>query len=172
MVKKIMQPLSNDKVALALGPGTRILKYSQLKDYETINDLLPNMNDFIILLLEDDMNTGHWVTMMRTPTGFYYFNSYGQKYDDDLSIVPRCIRRILGEDRREITRLLDGKEMKWNKHKFQSARTQVCGRYCILAVTMICKMLYSPEIFEDFLLRKTKEFKEPTDQLVAKWCDV
>jgi hypothetical protein len=168
--KKTMQPLSEDQVKSALGLDTRILKYGELRGYETITDLLPNVNDFVIILLEEEQNRGHWVTLMKPKEGYYYFNSYGQKYDDDLSVIPRCIRRILGEDRKEITRLLDGTPCRYNKHKFQADKTQVCGRYCVLACSMICKMGYSPEDFEDFLLDKKKD--NSVDQLVAGWVSI
>jgi hypothetical protein len=172
MVKKVMIPLSNEKVQSALGVDTKIIKYSDLKDYETIKDLLPNVNDFVVILLEDDLNHGHWTALIHSKDGYYYFNSYGEKYDDDLSIIPRCIRRILGQDRKEITRLLDGGNCQWNAHKFQANKSQCCGRYVVLACTMITKMLYTPKDFEQFLLDKSKEFKEPTDNLVAKWVNI
>lgn len=168
--KKTMQPLSEDQVKSALGPDTRILKYGDLRNYETIDDLLPNDNDFVIILLEEEQNRGHWTCLMKPRGKYYYFNSYGCKFDDDLSVIPRCIRRILGEDRKEITRMLDGKTCGYNKHKFQADKTQVCGRYCVLACTMICKMMYSPEDFEDFLLDKKKD--SCVDQLVASWVPI
>ena len=99
--------------------------------------------------------------------------------------LKKSIRRILREETRpfkimrrthlidrEITRLLDGGNCQWNAHKFQSDKSQVCGRYVVLACTMITKMLYTPKDFEQFLLDKCKEFKEPTDNLVAKWVSI
>lgn len=167
-MSKIYKPLSASQVESALGVGTRILKYSDLKNYETINDLLPNINDFIILLLEDSENHGHWTCLMKyADNKYYYFNSYGKKYDTDLSVVPMCIRKILGEDHKEIGRLLDGRECSWNKNVFQGSRSQVCGRYCILAVSMITKMGFSPTDFEKFLLDKSKSFNKSYDSMVA-----
>jgi hypothetical protein len=166
-MNKIMEPLSDAKVKSALGPGTRILKYSELKGYDSIGQLLPNINDFIILLLEDQPNSGHWTTLCKLHEGYYYMNSYGQKYDTDLSIIPLCVRKILGEDKREITRLLDGHPCGWNKIKLQGATSQVCGRWVVLFLTMTTKMGYSPAEFFEFIANHSKMFKND-DTLVAK----
>jgi len=168
MSKKILyEPLSDAKVKAALGTNTRILKYSELKNYETINELLPNINDFIILLLEEDINQGHWTCMMKLKDGFYYFNSYGKKYDADISVIPMCVRKILGQDRKEVTRLLDGKNCSWNKTILQGDKSQVCGRWCVLCITMCCMMGYSPADFIEFIKDKSVELGKSYDVLVA-----
>ena len=84
-MSKLLEPLSDSKVRQALGDATRILKYSELKNYDTINDLLPKINDFVIILLEEDVNRGHWTALMKPTSGYYYFNSYGQKLSADES---------------------------------------------------------------------------------------
>jgi len=116
-MSKINIPLSSDKVKSALGANTRILKYSDLKQFNTIQDLLPNKNDFVIILIEDKQDSGHWTCLMNTNKGYYYFNSYGGKYDSDLSVIPMCIRSILGQNKKEITRLLGENVCDWNKKK-------------------------------------------------------
>ena len=170
--KTIMTPLSDGLVRQALGNDTRIIKYSELKNYETIDDLLPTINSFFIILLEEEMNSGHWTCMFRTPTGYYYFNSYGQKYDVDISVIPMCIRKILGEDKREITRLLDGKTCEWNNTKLQGDKSQVCGRWCILCISMCCMMGYSPDDFIKFIKDKSKELGKSCDEIVAKFVNI
>ena len=172
IMDKLDEPLSDDKVRQALGDATRILKYSELKNYDTISDLLPKINDFVIILLEEDVNRGHWTALMKPHDGYYYFNSYGQKYDTDISVIPLCIRRILQEDKREITRLLDGHPCDWNRTKLQGERSQVCGRWCILAITMCVFMGYSPADFIEFLKEKTKLLNKTYDQLVVSFVNI
>jgi len=166
-MNKLMIPLSDNLVKQALGPDTRILKYSELKGYESIGELLPNINDFIILLLEDQPNSGHWTTLCKLHEGYYYMNSYGQKYDTDINIIPLCIRKILGEDKREITRLLDGHPCGFSKIKLQGATSQCCGRWCVLFLTMTTKMGYSPAEFFEFVKDKSALFGGD-DKMVAK----
>jgi hypothetical protein len=171
MNKIIMTPLSDIKVKQALGPGTKILKYSELKNYETIHEILPSVGSFCILLLEDDFNSGHWCAIMKTKDGIFYYNSYGKKYDTDLAVIPMCIRKILGEDKKEIGRLLDGEMCTWNKIKMQGERSQVCGRFCILVITMVCMMNYSPADCMDFLTEK-KDLFGGYDRMVATFVPI
>jgi hypothetical protein len=171
-MSKLMIPLSDAKVKAALGPDAKILKYSELKGYESIDDLLPNINDFVINLLEDRENSGHWTCLSKLPDGsYYYFNSYGQKYDTDMSVIPMCIRKILGEDKREITRLLEGRPCGYNKLKLQGATSQCCGRWVVLFLTMTTKMGYSSEEFFQFVKEKSVLFKN-YDDLVTKFVNI
>ena len=171
--KTIMTPLSDGMVRQCLGGDTKIVKYSELKQYNHIYDLLPTINSFAVILLEDDINSGHWTAVMRLPTSLYYFNSYGSRYDLDISVIPMCIRRILFEDKREFKRLLGDLPMVYNKIKYQGDRSQVCGRYCCLVITMCCMMGYSAEDFQQFLIDKKKELKTKSfDELVARLCPI
>jgi hypothetical protein len=83
-----------------------------------------------------------------------------------------CIRKILGEDRREITRLLDGHPCDWNKSKLQGERSQVCGRWCVLAITMCCFMMYSPAEFIEFVKEKAKMLNKTYDQLAVTFVNI
>jgi hypothetical protein len=171
--KTVMVPLSDGMVRQALGPSTPIVKYNELKNYNHIYDLLPTINSFAVILLEDDINSGHWCAVLRLPAGLYYFNSYGSRFDSDLSVIPMCIRRILGQDRREFRRLLGDLPMDWNKTKFQGDKSMVCGRYSCLVITMCCMMGYSASDFNKFLIDKKKELKTKTyDELVARLCPI
>lgn len=166
MEKTIMTPLSDAKVREALGEATKIVKYSELKNYETIRELLPSVGSFCIVLLEDDFNTGHWCAIMRTKDGIFYYNSYGKKYDSDLNVIPMCIKKILGQDKKEIARLLDGEMCSWNKIKMQGDKSQVCGRFCILVITLICFMGYSSTDAINFMMEK-KDLFGSYDKMVA-----
>ncbi len=166
---KIDTPLSDGAVREALGADTRILKYSELKNYKTIFELLPKINTFFICLLEENLNRGHWVTIMRLKNGFFYFNSYGQKYDRDVSVIPRCIRKILGQDpAREFTRLLGGRPCDWNKTKLQGETSQVCGRYCVLAIVFLCFLGHSPAELIEFLTEKAAAEGTTPDAVVCQ----
>jgi hypothetical protein len=165
--------LSDAQVRACLSPETKIVKYSELKQYNHIYDLLPTINSFAVILLEDDINSGHWTAVMRLPEGLYYFNSYGKRHDNDISVIPMMIRKILFEDKREFKRLLHDLPMKYNETKFQGTASQVCGRYCCLVITYCCMMGYSASDFNKFLVDKKKELKMKSyDELVAKLCPI
>ena len=167
-----MEPLSDAKVREALGDDVKILKYSELKNYVTIDELLPAVNSFFICLLEEELNSGHWVCCLRLDDGLYYFNSYGQKYDTDISVIPRCIRKILNEDKREFSRLFDGADCDWNRVKLQGDKSQTCGRYVVLAITMTAFMDYSPAEFIEFIQDKAKTAGKSCDKVVAQLVNI
>jgi len=62
---------------LQIFPNCKIVKYADLDQYETIYDLLPNQMDFVFLLTESELNSGHWTLIIRDGTKFEYYDSYG-----------------------------------------------------------------------------------------------
>lgn len=168
-MSKLMEPLSDVQVRSALGNDTRIIKYGELKNY-SMDELLPTVNSFFICLLEEEKNRGHWVAIMRLEDGLFYFNSYGIKYDRDISVIPRCIRRILGEDpARQFARLLDGRPCEWNRVKLQGEKTQTCGRWCCFTIIFCCFLGHSPAEFIQFIQEKSKSMNKSFDEVAASF---
>ena len=156
--EKMRTPLSNTEICSSLGYNeSDIILYSKLSEYKSIQELLPEDKSFKILLLEEAPNRGHFVCLYRQEDLIVYFNSYGEKPDRDMKCIPRCIRKMLGEDRPEITRLCDGMKIWYNDRRLQGKDTQTCGRYCIFAIEMM-KMGYSP----DQVLEALSKHKERT----------
>jgi hypothetical protein len=153
-----MSALSNSEICTFLQCSQDHIKtYSELSKYETIDQLLPHDKSFIILLLEDSKNRGHWTSLMRLGNVIYYFNSYGLKYDRDLSCIRWTIRRILGETKPEIARLCEGHPLEWNHICYQSKTSESCGRYCVVAVEFLCKLGYTePQFHKQMRILKQK----------------
>lgn len=115
-------PLSDIDIKRRL--PVKIVKYCELRKLKTLPDQL-------IVLLEFESAVGHWVCLFHNDGLPYYFNSFGKKYDSDLNCLSRSARVILGENGNEIERLLDGRPCEYNKTKYQSDTSSVCGRHCI-----------------------------------------
>ena len=107
-------------------PGVPIYKYSDLSKLTTFPP-----EAVVLLEWEKSGGVGHWVALFHQGDKPYYFNSFGQKFDSDLNCISRAARVILGEEGNQIERLLNGAPCDWNKTKFQSDTSSVCGRYCI-----------------------------------------
>jgi hypothetical protein len=173
---RISKPMSDADLERHTGiKGSDIIKYSDLKTYQNITDLLPTDKSSRIILIEDRYNSGHWVAIMRYNKTIEYFNSYGAKWDTDWKFVNKMVRMILGEGTNEMTRLMDkakadGWDTTWNTHQFQkvSNTIQTCGRWCVLRIEMM-KMGYTLKEFQDFITKQTKEQKEKSDFIVAKY---
>lgn len=171
---RIPKPLTDGDIERHTGI-TEIVKYSELDKYKTIEELLPTDKSAVIILIEDKLNSGHWVAVMRYGKTIEYFNSYGAKWDTDWKFINRMVRMILQQNTNEMTRLMDtakkdGWDTIWNKHRFQKlgAKIQTCGRWCVLRIEMM-KMGYTLPEFYDFIKKREKEMGEKSDFIVAKF---
>lgn len=167
--KELYEPLSNQEITEVLGKFEPIT-YSELINYSTIEDLLKNDYDWRIILLETNKNKGHWVCIVRkTNNEYYYFNSYGDSYNQDLYLIPKMMRKILGQNNNYLNDLLTDKNVLYNKVKYQGKDTAVCGRYCMFFIDTTCNLKWSFKKFQDFLKEKKKENKLLSwDMLIIK----
>lgn len=158
--------------------GSDIIKYSDLKNYSKIEELLPTDKSARIILIEDSYNHGHWVCVLRYGDTIEYFNSYGKKYDSDWGFVGRMMRVILGQQNNDMTRLMkqaekDGWKTTYNKRSFQkmSQDIQTCGRWCVFRIETM-KIGYSLPEFDEMIDKLMKENGgKATDWVVAKYVE-
>ena len=53
------------------------IEYKDLKNYTSIDELLPNDKDFAVLLYESQPNSGHWTALLKYDNDIELFDSYG-----------------------------------------------------------------------------------------------
>ena len=65
--ERIKTPMSAADLERYFGTGieSEVMTYSQLVNYRTIDELLPNPIDFRIILVEQMRNKGHWVLILK-----------------------------------------------------------------------------------------------------------
>jgi hypothetical protein len=136
-----------------------IIKYSDLANYTTINDLLPNSGDYKIILIETKKNGGHWTSIARRGNDLYYFDSYGERVDGEFRFISDVIKQLLGENRRYLTKLIKKSNMKLyeNKIDYQMEGPNICtcGRYTMVWLKYF-EMGHSLAQFQEFM-KKTKD---------------
>ena len=149
MKRRITEMIGDDDLRRYLGDevNNKIIKYSSLKDYKNIDELIPDYNDYRIILIESEFNSGHWVCVLKYKIEdkpvIEYFNSYGMKMGNDLNFISSIMNRLLGQEKNDLDKLLDtGKdkyEIIYNKKRFQSNKKNVntCGRWCLLRIIMM-----------------------------------
>jgi hypothetical protein len=157
---------------LNCGPE-QIIKYSQLKDYTSLQELLPLEFDYKVILLETNRNTGHWVCILRLGGVIECFNSYGIGIDQEWRYIPDTIERLLGQSTRYLTNLIkksEGFTVISNKYKFQSKSDDVatCARWCILRIET-AKIGYSLKEFVRMIEKQEAETDLPSDILVLDY---
>jgi hypothetical protein len=133
----IEEPLGDDDIRHYL-PNAKIMKYSQLSNYPTIDDLLPKNIDFAILLYEDAPNKGHWVCVCKYKPYIEFFDSYGGSPDSQLSWVPSGVRKELDQCKTYLTDLMNKCKYKvvYNPIKYQDDEDDIntCGRHCVFRI--------------------------------------
>lgn len=158
--KKILKPITGRQIQEWI-PNASILKYSELKNYNS----LPKLP--LVLLYEIKHNFGHWVTILKTPEGIEHFDSYGYAPDDEFDFVPEPFKYESNQDYKYLLNLLynSGNEINYNPYPLQGGdKIATCGRWVILR--NILNRLTSDQ-FKKAIIEKCNELKINPDELVA-----
>lgn len=164
---------SNSDIERWLGNDC-IIKYSDLAEYPTINDLLPNDKDFKVILVESSVNQGHWVCIMKYGDIIEYFNSYGTLPEYDFKFIPTMVKHLLGQGGNILSKLLKtkdkGQKVFYNKKKLQTINDNIntCGRWCV-ARCLSMKIGWELDDFINKVEEKMEETGKPSDILVCDW---
>ena len=153
----------------------KIMKFSELAQYENIQELLPNDNDFKIILTETRPNSGHWCCLLRKNNKVIWFDSYGVPPDGELKFISRMMNKMLNQEVHQIHRLMKtyhrfGLTTDYNHHHYQSESEEVstCGRWCCWFLLM-SNLNYSLKEMEEFMERQVLEQDKPPDILICDW---
>ena len=86
--KLVHKALSDEELKVILGKNLKIQMYPDLAKYTTIEQLLPNPNDYCIILIvesESKFNiSGHWCALLKYDGIYEWFDPYGNDVDVDL----------------------------------------------------------------------------------------
>lgn len=163
---------SNFDIASALNCGQdQIIKYSELKNYNSLEELLPNpILDFKVILLESNKNSGHWTCVIRMGNVIECFNSYGVPIDSEWKFIPDSVERWLGQSTRYLSNLIKKNntfKVINNTYDFQSKDNDVatCSRWVILRIEC-AKLRYSLNEFVKLIDKQVKKDDIPADILV------
>lgn len=132
-------PLSDKDVIKLVDGKAKIIVYSELGQYSSLEELLSPYGA-IFLLYETKKDFGHWVAVFEVDENTVeYFDSYGKMIDYPLEYVPKNLRKVLNEDYPHLTSLFyysKYKYLTYNHHKFQKSASniQTCGRWAALRI--------------------------------------
>jgi hypothetical protein len=181
-IKSIIETPLDDADIRKYIPNVKILTYSQLKQYKTIDRLLTPFNPYCILLYESSPNNGHWVCILRyrpeknEDEVIEYFDSYGNEPDEPLTWIDNQTRDELGYDECYLTDMFDDtpKEVIYNDYKYQREKKDInnCGRYCVLRILLNKKRGYDLEQFNKFMSELKDDWKENYDVVVSRIIDM
>ena len=171
--------ITGDDIDRYLDAGSKkILKYSELSNYRTIEELLPEPVDYRIILIEQNVDTGHWCCILRYNKVIEWFDPYGIKPDGELSFISKMKNRLLGQDVKYLTNLFsEATRRDWtciyNKKRLQKLKQGIntCGRWVLLRITMLTQMFFD---LPDFIAFVDKAFVAQgggisKDKMICNW---
>lgn len=152
----------------------KTMKYSELSNYNTIDELLSKPKDYRIILTESKLNEGHWCCLTKNNNRYVWFDSYGVRPDGELALIPLIIKKMLKEDKHYLSRLIKtipkGSKFEYNKKAFQKLKDGIntCGRW-VLAYLILFHINYTLKEFQDFFKDNKEVSGKPYDLLVVDW---
>jgi hypothetical protein len=152
----------------------KVIKYSDLANFETMDHLLPNKDDYRIILTETKKNSGHWCCLLKYGDTYEWYDSYGVCPEGELRFIPSAMKSLLGETTHELSRLFntvpEDKYCIYNKKKLQVLKDGIntCGKWCICRLQMAMFGYDLPDFLE-FVKRQKDKFGKPYDILVCDW---
>jgi hypothetical protein len=133
--------LSGTDIKALLGDNIKIIRFSDLYKYNSLNELLPKKNSFVVIFLEtEDYYRGHWVALFRYNSSFEFYDSYGLTEKQDYSLVPNSTKKKLNEDN-YLKNLFKNNLVIENTKDFQKwdKNVNTCGRWVIIRIFLFLK---------------------------------
>ena len=171
ILKLVHRALSDSDLRRILGRETKIIKYSELSSFDSLDQLLPNAIDFCIILYEDKPSSGHWIGLSKYNGLFEHFDSYGIKPDKELAWINLKTRNSLGEKAPYLTDLLRGKHYIYNNVRFQAMDSQVntCGSHVVHRLYRLKNEKMDLKSYQKFMLKIKDEYNMGYDLIVAEF---
>jgi hypothetical protein len=165
--------VSGEDLKNILGDDLKIFRFSDLKNYNNIYELLPKKKDYCVIFYTDDIkngvNIGHWTCLMRYKNYFEFFDSYGLTVDDELKFISPVKKKQFGEEEDYLSNLLEPVKHNYNHHDFQAWDDNIttCGRWVIIRIFLFKNGIIKQKDFYDYLKKKVKKFGGNYDQLAV-----
>lgn len=165
--------LSNRDISRVLGPDTKIVVYTDLGNYDSIDSLFGD-KDNLVILYETEDHYGHWIAVLRYPDHFLVFDSYGVEIDKEIDWIPKDFRDRNGICFTYLAYLLytspDLYRIEYNEYPLQEMIPEIttCGYWVIARI--LFKSLSTDEFAMLFSQLDLENGKNLTpDELVVEW---
>jgi hypothetical protein len=181
--KEIVKKALDDSEIKFYLPDAKIIKYSELKNYSSLFELLPKHKSYCVLLIENSPNVGHWVCLMRYNDKKYgdvieFFDSLADdgKPDSELKWNDKKTNIMLGQNEPLLTNMLLATNLPviYNKYKFQLEKNKKfgnkinsCGRHVVFRIKNLLDCDRNLEAYLKFMREIKKESKNSYDEIVS-----
>ena len=154
-----------------LNVKNNIMKYSELKKYNNINELIPDTG-YKIILIEQKHNQGHWCVLIKKKDSIIWFDSYGIQPDNELNFVSKITNKLLKQEPNQIRLLMasSSPDLKrfYSKTRYQKNGNHIntCGRWVALAIFLLYQLDYDLKGMKKILDKVKTEEEKPYDIIV------
>ena len=173
IVKKL---LSDTELKHILGRDLKLIMYPDLAKYSSIEQLLPNPNDYcVILIVESETKyniVGHWTALLKYDGMYEWFDPYGNPPDWDLvHWMDAKTRATLRESKPYLTYLLKGKSYTFNRTKYEILRKGVntCGSHSAYRIYQFKKYGLNHAEYQQHMINLSKQYGIGYDRIVARF---
>jgi len=167
----IEEPMGDDDIKHYF-PNAQILKYSELNNFDSIDEVLPNNKSFSFLLYEDSPNKGHWCCISRNDGEYEFFDSYGGRPDAPLNWNDKITNQMLGQGKKTLSQLFDNTDLDvvYNDIKYQEEEPDVntCGRHCVFRLKKMIEGLNLHEYY-NFMKNQKNKTGKTYDEIVSSF---
>jgi AraC-like DNA-binding protein len=155
----------------------RLIEYPELKNYDSITELLPNHKDAVVILVQiKNRHSGHWICLTRFKNVIYLFDPLAYRPDKNLLWTPKYLRRQLGQNIPYLSYLLNdalSKKFKvyFNEFKYQQEKQGVntCGRHVVNYLRWFYMTISpTPMKYETYMKGLVKKYDLGPDIIVAQ----
>lgn len=181
LTEQMAYALSGDDIQKLVPFRVKVYRYSDIKDFDNIDQLLQPYGSVIILfetsVTKHNQFMGHWCCLCKTydednNESINFFDSYGIIPDDEKKKIDKEFMQLIGTTDNYLSKLLWESKNKcdmtieYNEKKLQKMAKNIntCGRWC--AVRLILKEL-SLRDFQAFMERLKLQYKRPGDEIVT-----
>lgn len=168
----INDPLDDVEIRNALGSDAKIIPYHELKNYRTMDELLPKPKDAVMLLYENSPMNGHWCCLTKNKGEISFFDPYGEIVDKQLQYSNYSQKRVEGGADQSLHQLLSTSRLPvyFNDYKYQrdGGDVNTCGRHTINFIRYNQRHGLDLEDYNEMMKKAQKKSGLPYDELISK----
>ncbi|MFM7988094.1 MAG: hypothetical protein ACKPKO_53150 [Candidatus Fonsibacter sp.] len=171
VIQLIHKALNDEDIKKILGTDAKIIRYSELRHIDDLDELLTKDLDYCIILYENRPDRGHWTALSRYNGIHEHFHSYGNKPDKSLEWDNLKMRKMLNEATPYLTKLLHKKNYIYNNVKYQDRDGYVntCGSHVVHRLYRLKNDGMDLQTYQDYMKYIKDESGVNYDIIVAKF---
>lgn len=126
--------MTGEQITEYLGPEIKVIPYSKVAEYETLDDLLGPARA-VVILFEMRKGNGHWTCIFRHKNRVSVFDSLGIFPCDEVDFANPLFLIKSGQEKSHLRELLIECpwNLEWSQYRLQRSSPEIstCGRHVI-----------------------------------------